>query len=250
MTERELKYIVDSRAAQQFLSRCRDQVTPTIYDPARPIAYARTLYLDTRDRAYHRAASMPWSCRVRVREYAAAETLEDSPRLTGVATVELKQSDRGERRKWRVARSPEVLRALIARGVSTDELPFEVPTMCRVGGCLYPQMTTWYRRLSFSAPGVRITVDEGVTFCAPQLPGDIGAAAEPERAIARGPSAMLEVKLLGDAPAWLEDAMRPIGTPARFSKFHEGMNKVFGAGLQTRATLALPTLDAPSGVND
>ena len=245
MTERELKYIIDSAAAQQFLWRCRGFVEPTIYDPSRPIAYARTLYLDTPERAYHRAASLPWSCRVRVREYASAVSLDDAPQLTGVATVELKQSDRGERRKWRVARSPAQLRAMIEGGVRDDELPFDVPAMCRVPGSLFPQMTTWYRRLSFSAPSVRITVDEGVTFCAPQLPGDVGDLAEPERAIARGPSAMLEVKLLGDAPRWLADAMELAGEPARFSKFHEGMNNVFGAKLESRATLALPTLDAP-----
>jgi hypothetical protein len=248
MIEREHKYVVATEVAQELIQRCNGHLAQKLYDRARPIAYTRTLYLDTEARDYHRGASSPWSSRVRVREYASARALDEAPTLTGTAVLELKRSNGLRRRKWRVESEPVALRAMLVGGARPSVLPLPLANADDRSGILHPQMTTWYRRLSFAAQRIRITVDESVSFCAPQLPGDAGDSAEPARVVARGPRAVLEVKLHGDAPAWLREAMAPLGRHTAFSKFHTGMDHVCGVQPPLGATLALPSIDVqPQG---
>ncbi len=88
-----------------------------------------------------------------------------------------------------------------------------------------PCLTTWYRRSSLSGENgrVRITLDQGLSFCEPQPLGDAGEDATPGEVIARGPARILEVKLHGGPPTWLECATAGLAPAPSFSKFQMGM---------------------------
>jgi hypothetical protein len=238
----ELKYLVERDVAEEFITRCNGHVSELVYDPDRPVSYTRTLYLDTADRRFHNIADLPWSCRFRVREYASAANLDDLPILTGTAVLELKQSHESNRRKWRREQPAAAVRALLAGGARARSLPFPIPTLCAGEEPLFPQMSTWYRRISFAAPAVRITIDEAVCFCAAELPGEQGTPAEPRTVLERAEGVVLEVKACGPRPRWLESALRPIGDCSSYSKFRTGMKAIERSDTSTGVTLGLPTL--------
>jgi hypothetical protein len=91
-------------------------------------------------------------------------------------------------------------------------------------GKLEPVLTTYFRRTSYSAPGIRVTLDDDIAFARPtplRLPGEL---AEPDQIFSRSPHLVLEVKLSAPAPAWLKGAMRILRMSGlESSKFHEGM---------------------------
>jgi len=84
-------------------------------------------------------------------------------------------------------------------------------------------LTTYFRRLSRSAPGIRVTLDDQVSFARPMPLGQPGQRAEPGDVFRRLDQLVLEVKLSAAPPAWLTDAMRLIRLTGRESKFHDGM---------------------------
>ena len=88
-----------------------------------------------------------------------------------------------------------------------------------------PCLTTWYRRSSLTGENgrVRITLDQGLSFCEPQHLGDAGDVATPSEVIARGPARILEIKLHGEPPAWLARATAGLVAAPSFSKFQMGM---------------------------
>ena len=183
--DHELRYLLSRGEMRRFLDAIAARTAIEIYDPARPISYTRTTYLDTDDLSYFRTGDGAPARRLRVREYAIAATPKDAPVLSGVAFVELKEHDGPARRKVRLAASPaEIAQLLAEREVGPSlrhdrragELARELalPTMA-------PRLATWYRRLCLTADGrrVRITLDENLTFCRPQPIGDAGALAAP-----------------------------------------------------------------------
>src|SRR5262249_25421572 len=72
---------------------------------------------------------------------------------------------------------------------------------------------------------LRITLDERLTFCRPQIVGVVGAEVAPSPAdvIAPGPARILEIKHWGDRPLWLTWALDGLEPAPEFSKFRTGM---------------------------
>ncbi len=72
---------------------------------------------------------------------------------------------------------------------------------------------------------LRITLDERLTFCRPQLVGVVGAEVAPSPAdvVAPGPARILEIKYWGDQPRWLAQALEGLEPAHGFSKFRMGM---------------------------
>jgi hypothetical protein len=229
--DHELRYLLSHGEMRRFLNAIAARTAIEIYDPARPISYTRTTYLDTDDLTYFRTGDGAPARRLRIREYAVAATPKEAPILSGVAFVELKEHDGPARRKVRLAASPaEIARLLAAREVGPSsnmtagqaELARELalPTMA-------PRLATWYRRLCLTADArrIRITLDENLTFCRPQPIGDAGSLAAPRdrEVIAMFPARVLEIKHSGEMPFWLGPALESLQPADSFSKFRMGM---------------------------
>ena len=104
--DHELRYLLSRGEMRRFLDAIAARTAVEIYDPARPISYTRTTYLDTDDLTYFRTGDGAPARRLRIREYAVATTPKDTPILSGVAFIELKEHDGPARRKVRLAASP------------------------------------------------------------------------------------------------------------------------------------------------
>lgn len=229
--DHELRYLLSHGEMRRFLNAIAARTAIEIYDPARPISYTRTTYLDTDDLTYFRTDDAAPARRLRIREYAFAATPKDAPILSGVAFVELKEHAGPSRRKVRLAASPgEIAQMLVDReaGPSSNmtagqaELARELalPTMA-------PRLATWYRRLCLTADArrIRITLDENLTFCRPQPIGEAGSLAAPRdrEVIAMFPARVLEIKHSGEMPFWLGPALESLQPADSFSKFRMGM---------------------------
>ena len=104
-----------ARRCAAFCEAIAARAAVEIYDPARPISYTRTTYLDTNDLVYFSSAGGAPARRLRVREYAVAASAEDDPVLSGVAFIELKQHEGAARSKMRLSATPAEIARLIAR---------------------------------------------------------------------------------------------------------------------------------------
>ena len=93
---------------------------------------------------------------------------------------------------------------------------------------------------------LRITLDERLTFCRPQIVGVIGAeiAPSPADVIAPGPARILEIKHWGDRPVWLAWALHGLEPAHSFSKFKMGMAALNRAGSARGRRDATPADDA------
>jgi hypothetical protein len=241
--QRERRFVLQREHAQAFIVAVAPWVALEVYDAERPLAYTRTTYLDSDDLAYFRSCEEPAPVmeRLRVREYAAGTAGQEPPVLTGTCYLELKVSRADLRQKLRFAAPPEVIDELVhGDGVTdagwTERLALNEAFAPIVGRLraqrLRPRLTTWYHRASLSGEEgrVRLTLDEGIAFCRPTEVGAAGARAEPDEVLAYGPGRILEVKLRGDAPGWLAEALEPLLEDKRFSKFRTGMQVVQQAG--------------------
>lgn len=212
--DHERKFLVDESAALAFLRVIAPRVEPLIHDPGRPVSWNRTTYLDTPDLAYLRGGSR----RLRVREYASAETSGAQPRLTGDCWLELKETVGILRTKSRF-RAPAVVIARLLDGAELDAVRPELATCVREDR---PRavMTSWYRRTSWVVPseGLRITLDHEVAFGPPSALGVPGL-----QATARVPGLILEVKHAGEVPSWLLAALGAIPAQPPLSKYRLGM---------------------------
>ena len=206
-SQHEDKYLLDADAARFVWAAASAHLKPQ-QDPARPIGFVRTTYFDTRDLAYYRSARGPVALRVRVREYATATAPDEPPRLSDHCFLEVKQSSGGLRSKTRIELEPHAVAGYLARHPDAP---------------LAPMLTTWYRRRSLVQDGqLRVTLDDGVCFCAPTAVGSPCACA-PLRVLGRWPAFVLEIKRSGDAPAWLSGALHGLKQAVGFSKFSTGM---------------------------
>ena len=230
--DHEQRFLLSRTEMRRFLEAIAPRTAVEIYDPARPISYTRTTYLDTNDLVYFSSAEGAPARRLRVREYAVAASAKDEPVLSGVAFIELKQHEGAARSKMRLQATPAEIARLIARHEvhqpapeatapwSAIALELSLPTMA-------PRVSTWYRRLCLTAEGrrVRITLDENLTFCRPQPIGDPGSPAAPHarEIVAAFPARVLEVKHSGEMPVWLQPALQALQPADGFSKFQMGM---------------------------
>jgi hypothetical protein len=242
--EFEERFLLTRAQVTRFFASLARHAAVEIYDRERPIAYTRTTYLDTDDFAFYRSCQDPVSRRLRFREYAMAASLEDTPILSPLAFLELKQFAGTSRSKVRLSAPPNVLRRLIERrGQCDDPIAFEQQLalgaiqqeLCRP--TMAPRLTTWYRRAALTAESgrVRITLDERLTFCRPQTLGVVGAevAPAPGDVFAAGPARILEIKRWGARPGWLTRALIGLEQAPEFSKFRMGMSAL-GASLAGR----------------
>lgn len=233
VSEREIKYVLEEPRVPRFLRDAAQHLEVETHDPFHPVAYSRTTYLDTDDLGLLRSPDAVRR-RLRIREYAAAPDLLTSPTLTGVSFLELKESNEGRRSKARVRLPAAKLRQLLEGSAPPAELDdLGLPIHPAVHDCLRsqkvrPWMTTWYRRTSLVARGLRVTLDHGVSFCEPSCLGDRGAFAIPAHTVAVWPATVLEVKLTGALPDWLAAQLATMTQAINLSKFEAGM-RVLGA---------------------
>jgi hypothetical protein len=233
--EHEERFVLTRAQVTRFFATIGGRATIETYDQARPIAYTRTTYFDTDDAFYLRSCAGRIARRLRLREYGMAASMEDAPVLSGTACLELKQNSGTARSKVRIQASPTLLRLLIERrgqrdpafealeplsALATLQKELSIPTIA-------PRLTTWYRRAAMTAESgrLRITLDERLTFCRPQLVGVVGAEVAPSPAdiVAPGPARILEIKYWGDQPLWLAQALEGLEPAHGFSKFRIGM---------------------------
>ncbi len=238
-SERERKFLVPATLATVFLDAIAGSTRIEVHDPNRPVAYARTTYLDTPQLRYLRSSASGVAKRLRIREYASAPDRETPPILTGECFLELKESADSLRSKCRFSAPPEVIAALVQSG---GELVLAGDDQQGALGALVallredapaPRMTTWYRRVSRSGEGgrVRITVDDGLCFARPRPVGMPGRLAAPalEDVVATVEGRVVEVKYRGEAPGWLVEALRLLPESLGFSKFLAGMTALADA---------------------
>lgn len=245
----ELRFVADRDEATAVLAAASAHLRPEIYEPARPVSYYRTLYLDTAEERYLRSFDGATASRLRIRQYADATELGEPPRIASAAFLELKRTTGAERVKHRVELpAPGLGALLLGRPAATVEARLaEAPVFASIGedlrrGRLLPCMLTWYRRLSLVGGPVRLTFDEAIAYCPPELPIKRGELAEPAGVLARGPRAVLEVKLRGEAPAWLRHELSALAPDPHHSKFRAGMSAQSPEGWRAASTLPLPVL--------
>lgn len=243
MGERALEYrfVVERSAGEEVLRRAARHLAPDVHEPERPVTYCRTLYLDSEDGRFLRTfKSGATACRARVRQYAAAGDRAGEARISGaLAWLEHKRSSGLERQKCRLALEVEELGALLAGRPARGRLE-AAPLLADLlgelaSGALRPCLLTWYRRWSLGRAPVRVTLDEGIAYCLPEPPVAAGERAEPAAVVARDALAVLEVKVNGGLPAWLEREAADLARHLAFrhSKFRAGMDALRHAGLPT-----------------
>jgi hypothetical protein len=232
--ERELKYAVRGGLLARFLRGVAAHVAPEIHDAARPVQYTRTTYLDTADRAYLRSGEHGPRVRLRIREYAAAETPWSAPALTGLCFLELKETEGTRRSKVRWQAPSAVVRTLLASGplaLGGADVPAEI-AICMRRDRPVPVATTWYRRRSYSSTeGVRVTVDDSIRFSAPQSAAAPGLVATPRSFVGGVAGTLLEVKIASQTPAWVTSALAVLPEPTHESKFGMAMRALSGYSL-------------------
>lgn len=225
--ERERKFVTTPGGIVHFLTEIDARTALRVHDPARPIAYNRTTYLDTDDLSFLRSSRLgPIARKLRIREYASAETPESTPALCDGCFLELKESGDSFRSKTRVSADSALLSRILENGTcgESDESLDAIHRLIR-DEHVRPKLTTWYRRITRVSldERIRITVDSGLSFASPVRPGDREAPAEPASPVARVPFSVVEVKCTGEVPEWLARALEPLREVPGFSKFEQGM---------------------------
>lgn len=221
--EQEHRFLVDEEQALDFFRRAGGRLRLAVFHRRRRVAYTRTTYFDTLQGDYFRASAGPRVRRVRIREYAAAEGLEDEPLLTGLCALEYKETIGTRREKLRFLASPNALARLLETGEPPSGCP---PALAELflRERLVPCVTSWYRRLAFTGDrGVRVTLDRDLCFCRPVAPGIAGQRARPNAVLSQFGRSVLEVKWPVDAPDWLLRAIEPLPPAWTFSKFRAGI---------------------------
>jgi hypothetical protein len=245
--EHEQRFILTRAQAATFYAAVGPRASLELYDEVRPISYTRTTYLDTDDFAYFRSCDGPVARRLRVREYASASAPSEPAVLSSICFLELKQNAGTTRSKVRLSAPPAFLQQLIdgrdggggaasARKLNAlagapvcggiEALAALTAIQAELAAApMAPRLSTWYRRTCMTGESgrVRITLDEGLTFCRPQPLGQPGDRIEPRDVIATGPARILEIKFWGDAPEWLVRATVGLTGVPNFSKFRIGM---------------------------
>jgi hypothetical protein len=220
------------------------------------LEFATTIYFDTGERElYREAVAKPVHAKLRARDYYSVGTpATDHARaghaIAGTALVwlEIKHRDGGRTRKRRaaIARrdlarlfqgdgvSAEAL-ALAERDAAMADLLVEIARIRRLGSAsLRPDCVVHYRRAAWqdAAGSLRVTIDREVEFFAATigtLTRDAWTRHALGRAAGRLDAAVLEIKLRGTLPTWLERVlMRHHLTPERFSKFVAASRAVHG----------------------
>jgi hypothetical protein len=226
--EVEHRFRVDWLQAQAFLGCVSRRLSADVFDPERPVSYLLTTYFDTEDHRLFESTGTVGRARIRLRQYASAIAGEGAAELTSLSAFEVKLSIFESRRIARVVDPPDAMEELLqGGGWRRDANLGDVRALKRAAravasGELRPVLTTYFRRLSRSAPGIRVTLDDEIAFARPVPIGAPGQPAVPPAVFRRIPQLVLEVKLSAAPPTWLVDAMRLVRLTGD-SKFHDGM---------------------------
>lgn len=257
--QHERKFVLQRDEAERFMALVAPRLALEVYDEGLPVAYTRTTYLDTADLELYRSCTGgPVARRLRVREYAGAVEELEAPVLTGVAVLELKESSGQMRTKARLQAPPHIIDHVVrhagapppgSESAFAGLQAFAAIRQALAAGTMVPKLTTWYRRVALAGDGgrVRVTLDEGTTFCLPTTVGQSGEPATPPAAIGHGPSRIMEVKYFGDAPEWLAAAMRGLTEAIQFSKFRRGMECLERAAAAGGAVRSTRPITVPAG---
>ncbi len=218
-SHRERRFLATLAQAASVLDGAARHLHLAVYDTDRPVAYARTLYLD--------GPGLTDGSRLRIRQYAAAAGA-DAPVVTS-SYLEYKRRHGEQRDKVRVTAPAAALADLLA-GRNRDDWRARlrvVPELRDVvdglaARTLEPRLMTWYRRLSLAGTGIRMTMDHDVTFSLPEPLCGGGSRAEPERAYGRLAGVLIEVKSAEELPGWLVERTHALAE-APPSKFEAGM---------------------------
>ncbi|MBI2894829.1 MAG: VTC domain-containing protein [Deltaproteobacteria bacterium] len=227
-SEVERKLVMTRSGVERFLDAVAPWIHEEIYDAARPVAYARTTYLDTDRLEYFRSGRTgSFHRRLRIREYASAQDLAGAPALTGACFLELKENAGPLRHKVRFASTPDRIDQIVRSHGELEESTAELGLLARRlrADRPTPRVTTWYRRSSFADADcrVRITVDSGIELCGPVSPGAAGSLAEPPTVLGRVDGWIVELKHAGQPPEWLARAVSRLPPARGLSKFALGM---------------------------
>lgn len=227
--EVEERYLVDDDAANRLAVMAAHHVSEDVHDSVYMVNHVVTTYFDTEERDLFRGELFRGRDRVRVRQYAAAATSVSPAVFGGVCAFELKRATAQSRRKARLVADTEHIDHLLQRdGWRSDPdaaelLPMRNAARQIATGVLWPTLTTWARRRSFTGDGFRITIDHDVVFTQPTPLRWPGEAAVPGAVISRLDERVVEVKRTGDAPDWLRVETRHLRRADDFSKYREGL---------------------------
>lgn len=264
----ELKFLLSAEQVQQLVSVLDRRLQPHHYsgEDSSPLPFAQhfitTLYLDTASRTHYRAAQADRerSVKVRLREYydvhpslaELATTPEQILHHSAHIWLEVKRREGNHTNKRRVRLLKRDVPKLfsVAGGAQAQAIALDSTTSSEAGQTLQdiaefcrsfeeplrPDCLANYERLSWQDPAhtLRLTLDLGLAFFAPAA--DLW---ETERVLSRdvlGPvrggisSGVLEVKYLGQLPAWLQQELDAVGLKSqRHSKFLGASQAVHGS---------------------
>ena len=223
--EVEYRFTADAMQAQAFLSCIAGFLPADAHDSS----YLLTTYFDTADQHFFQACGRLRRARVRVRQYAAAAGGDGRAIVGPVCAFDVKMSIFESRRIARLSDTPGGIRHVLHGGGWRDDpdlgalRPLRRAARGVSSGKLRPVLTTYFHRVSRSAPGMRVTVDDQIAFAQPAAIIAPGTLAEPDAIYSRSPHHIIEVKLSAPPPTWLADAMRMLRRPNPDSKFHDGV---------------------------
>ncbi|HUS64157.1 MAG TPA: VTC domain-containing protein [Kofleriaceae bacterium] len=227
--EVEHRFLVDAEEADRIAVLAAHFLSEDSHDPVYLVNHVVTTYYDTEDRELFRGELFHGRDRVRVRQYAVADTSVSTPVFGEVAAFELKRVSSGSRKKARLVADVEHIEHLLQRdGYRSDPDAAELAPMRNAArqiatGVLWPTLTTWARRRAFTGPGYRLTIDHDVVFTQPTPLRWPGEPATPGAVITRMAQRVVEIKRTGPVPQWLARATQSFRGADEFSKYREGM---------------------------
>jgi hypothetical protein len=224
--DHERRFLPTSAQLAAFIDAVKTGPLPEANKTLQAATRTWTTYLDTKDWLYLLSCDGPTARRLRVREYEGSS----GQGLGAPCYLELKESSGPHRSKVRVAAPIATLARLIEGAADIDEFFTDAVTwsvalrtirQALAGERFAPCVGTSYRRRCLaSAPELRVTLDEDLTFF---YPVSFGAPHDNREALALGPSRVLEVKYAGELPRWLATACDGLNEAPEFSKYRSGM---------------------------
>jgi hypothetical protein len=239
--DRERRFLPSSAQLAAFIEAVRAGPLPDADRVERPASTVWTTYLDTDDLRCFHSCEGPVARRLRIREY-------DVGSGRGAATpcyLELKQTMGTTRSKVRLGAPVAVLARLIEGAgdfdgvfTNTGGIALRAIQQALSGSHFGPCVGTSYqRRLLASGPGLRVTLDEGLTFIHPVT---LGLPHGNRAALALGPPRVLEVKYAARLPDWLGRALEALDAAPALSKFQLGMAAVQHAAASVASAAPVP----------
>jgi hypothetical protein len=237
----EIKYLFAPEVAVRVIAKVGAAIPAKIID-GQPFSHRVSAYLDAPDRELARQglALGSQALKLRVKEYY--QVVDGAPQAGAKCYVEVKVrlGAMVEKSRFRVSRDGVLAALRDGPPAAEDEesrVAIESFEAVRKGRPLAPAIVAHYTRWTYQDPEskLRVTLDKGTSFHLP--PAGLYTPAAPTGARAALPPPLetearwiVEVKSLGPAPPWLEDALEG-AEPADYSKFVAGLKAAARLGL-------------------